>query len=244
MCRWRRVIAAGSVAAAFCVVASCVSAAPVEGSDSARSIFFSGTDLWRDGSFAYGGLLWSPGGLDREGFTFKALLTAGVYRYNSGALGGAQVTGVASAGRFFPGWRFKGRNLELKVFAGLDIESHRLSPDDPSSGLRGHDIGLTVAFDLWYEPAPNTMLALYGSLSSIAATYSARAAFGWRVSELFYIGPEAQIFGCVGYDQLRAGLHLTALRIGETEWSIAAGWTQDSDHRYGRYGRLGVLIRR
>ncbi|HET7849228.1 MAG TPA: cellulose biosynthesis protein BcsS [Pseudolabrys sp.] len=244
MFRWRRVIAAAFVAAAFGVCLSCVSAAPVEGSDGARFIFFSGTDLWRDGAFAYGGLLWSPGGLDQEGFTFKGLLAGGEYRYNSGALGGAQITGIQTAARLLPGWRFKGRNVELKVFAGLDIENHRLLPDDPSSGLRGHDVGVSAVFDLWYEPVPNTMVAFYGSLSSIAASYSVRAAFGWRAFDLFYIGPETQIFGCNGYEQIRAGLHLTAARIGETEWSLAAGWAQDSDHRGGGYARIGVLIRR
>ncbi|HEX5507224.1 MAG TPA: cellulose biosynthesis protein BcsS, partial [Pseudolabrys sp.] len=239
-----RVIAAVSAAAAFFVCLSCVSAAPFEGSDGARFIFFSGTDLWRDGAFAYGGLLWSPDGLDQEGFTFKGLLAAGAYRYNSGAFGGAQVTGIETAGRFLPGWRFKSRNVEVKLFAGVDIENHRLLPDDPSSGLRGNDIGIATAIDLWYEPAPNTMVALHGSLSSIAASYSARTAFGWRAFDLFYIGPETQIFGCNGYDQIRAGVHLTALRIGETEWSLAAGWAQDSDHRHGGYGRFNVLIRR
>jgi hypothetical protein len=30
---------------------------------------FAGTDLWRDGAFVHGGLLWSPAGLDADGFT-------------------------------------------------------------------------------------------------------------------------------------------------------------------------------
>ena len=32
-------------------------------------IAFGGTDLWRDGAFLYGGLLWSPGGFGSDGFT-------------------------------------------------------------------------------------------------------------------------------------------------------------------------------
>src|SRR6185437_15049550 len=175
----RRVSAAASVAAAFVFVASCASAGPMEAADSARFIFFSGLDLWREGNFAHGGLLWSPGGLDQQGFTLKALISGGSYRYYSGALG-TTVNGTETTAQFLPGWRFKSGTLELKVFAGLDLEEHHLSPDDPSSGLRGHDVGVRSAFDLWYEPMPGMMVTADGSLSSIVGTYSARGAFGWR----------------------------------------------------------------
>jgi hypothetical protein len=32
-------------------------------------LLFGGTDLWRYGQFLYGGTLWSPGGLNSDGFT-------------------------------------------------------------------------------------------------------------------------------------------------------------------------------
>jgi hypothetical protein len=32
-------------------------------------LLFAGTDLWRDGAFGNGGLLWSPTGLEQGGFT-------------------------------------------------------------------------------------------------------------------------------------------------------------------------------
>ena len=34
-----------------------------------RYLLFSGYDLWRNGGFGHGGVVWSPGGLEREGFT-------------------------------------------------------------------------------------------------------------------------------------------------------------------------------
>jgi hypothetical protein len=49
-------------------------------------LFFGGVDLWRYGDFLYGGGLWSPGGLDRDGFTLKLLLNSGRYRYFAGDL--------------------------------------------------------------------------------------------------------------------------------------------------------------
>jgi hypothetical protein len=48
-----------------------------------RYLLFAGFDLWRNGGFAHGGLLWSPGGIEREGLTFKLLLAGGLYRYHA-----------------------------------------------------------------------------------------------------------------------------------------------------------------
>ena len=242
---WRRVSAARIVAAAFLVCCLCVPGGfACAGDDGARFLLFSGADIWSNGDFAYGGLLWSPGGLDREGFTLKAIMSGGMYRYNSGALGDVEVTGRELIAQVLPGWRFKGDRLELKVFAGLDLENHRLVPDDPASRLRGGDVGARAAIDLWYQPTPDTMLAADGSVSTIATNYSARIAYGWRLFDLFYLGPEAQAFACEGYEQVRFGVHLTSFKTDEVEWSGAIGWSSDSDHRASAYVRLGVLTRR
>ena len=60
----------------------------------------------------------------------------------------------------------------------------------------------------------------------------------------FYLGPEAQTFACVGYSQMRFGVHLTGFKTAIAEWSAAAGWSNDSDHRASLYVRFGVLTRR
>ncbi|MGH6726891.1 MAG: cellulose biosynthesis protein BcsS [Pseudolabrys sp.] len=205
---------------------------------------FSGTDLWRDGRFVYGGALWSPGGLDHEGFTAKLIASGGLYRYRSGALGDAQVTGTEEELQVLPGWRFKRDRLEFKVFAGLDIKDDATSPYDPFNHLHGIHLGARASADLWFEPTPSTMIAADASMSSIITSYSARAAFGWRLHDWFYLGPEAQTFACIGFTQARLGIHLTGLKTGRWEWSAAAGWSTDSDHRSGTYLRLGVLTRR
>jgi hypothetical protein len=207
----------------------------------ARLLFFSGVDLWRHGSFLFGGMTWSPGGLNREGFTLKALLSGGRYDYISGALG--KVKGRELVAQFLPGWRFKFGKTELKLFAGIDLQNHDLDPDDPQSGLRGGDTGLRAAFELWSEPTPDTMVAAGGSVTTIEHNYSIRAAVGWRVAGLFYAGPEVQQFACDGYRQRRIGVHLTAFKVRDLEWSAAAGFTRDSDDRDGGYVRLGISRR-
>jgi hypothetical protein len=245
MSRGGRVSAAMVVAAAFSVCCVGVSTGPVRaGDDGAQFLLFSGADLWRDGRFMHGGLLWSPGGLDREGFTLQLMASGGLYRYRSGALNNDWVIGTEEEAQLLPGWRFKRDRLELKVFAGLDVKNDVTSPYDPSNRLHGTSVGIRSAVNLWFEPTPSTMLAADGSLSSIATGYSARAAYGWKLHDWFYLGPEAQSFACVGYSQLRFGIHLTGLKTELWEWSAAAGWSGDSDHRSSPYLRLGLLTRR
>lgn len=241
----------GRVGAAIAFAAACfgvclsISTGPSwAGGDGAQLLLFSGGDLWSNGAFTNGGLLWSPGGLDREGFTLKTVLSGGVYRYHSGALSDAQVVGSEYAAQVLPGWRFKRDGFEAKVFLGVDLQNNRLSPDDPSSRLRGTNFGARTAVDLWYEPTPASMIAADASISSIATSYSARLAYGWRMFERFYFGPEAQAYACDGYRQMRVGAHVTAFKTETLEWSLAAGLSEDSDRRTSPYLRLGVLTRR
>lgn len=240
-----RVSAAVTAAAGLLVCCIGVSAGPARaGDDGAKVLLFSGADIWRDGAFTHSGLLWSLNRLDREGFTLKTMISGGRYRYQSGALTGTGVTGAEENLQLLPGWQFKGDRFEAKIFAGLDVIHGATWPDDPDNRLRGTHVGLRISADVWYEPTDTTMFAADASLTSIATNYSARIAYGWRLNDWFYLGPEAQTFACDGYHQLRFGAHLTALKTGRWEWSAAAGWTDDSNRRSGPYLRFGILTRR
>ena len=207
-------------------------------------LFFAGTDVWRHGFSLHGGVVWSAKGVDGDGFVFKLLAAGGAYRFQSGALGNAEVMGHYVMGFALPGWRFKQDRLIVTVFAGVDVENHRLRPDDPSSKLRGTLAGARGAIEIWYEPNASTMLEANASLSSVGPSYSARAAYGWRLFEKFYLGPEVQGFAFDdNYRQFRAGVHLTALKTEKFEYSGALGWARDSDDRNGFYARLGVIAR-
>jgi hypothetical protein len=234
-----------SVAAAFLICCVCVSTGPTRaGEDGAKFLLFSGADLWRDGGFMHGGLLWSPSSLDHEGFTVKLLASGGLYRYRSGASDDIWVIGTEEELQALAGWRFKRDRLEVGVFAGLDIKDDATRPYDPANRLHGLTVGGRAAVNLWFEPTPSTMIAADASVSSIINSYSARAAFGWRLRDWFYLGPEAQAFACIGFTQARLGIHLTGLKSGQFEWSAAAGWSGDGDHRSSPYLRIGMLTRR
>lgn len=240
-----RIGAAAVAAAGILVCCIDVYAGPARADDhGARLLLFSGADLWRDGLFAHSGLLWSPRGLDREGFTFKAMVSGGRYRYVSGSLNNATIVGTDDSVQALPGWRFKRDGFELKTFAGLEAKHGTTWPGDPFNRLQGSHVGLRISAEAWYEPAPVTMLTADASFTTIATDYTARIAYGWRLNDWFYLGPEAQALACDGYRQFRIGLQLTALKTGRWEWSAAAGMTNDSDRRTGPYLRLGVLTRR
>jgi hypothetical protein len=213
--------------------------------DQARFLLFSTSDLWRHGGFTHAGVLWAPSGLDREGPVLKLMFGGGVYHYISGALGNAEVRGRQLGGAVLPGWRFVRNGLFVTVFAGLDFQNHRLSPDDPTAGLRGSYVGLRTGFELWYEPTASTMVAADASISTVGPSYSARIAAGWRIFDRFYLGPELGAFAADdNYRQVRAGIHVTGLRTAQFEWSAGLGWAGDSDRRSSAYGKLGLITRR
>lgn len=207
-------------------------------------LLFSGVDLWREGGFLHGGILWSPQGLSDEGLALKLVFGAGAYRYRSGALDDAEVMGRVFSASLMPGWRFKRGGLIVTLFAGLDAQEHDLSPADPSSSLEGSLVGVRSGFDLWYEPTAAMMVSADASYSTIGGGYGGRLAMGWRILNRIYLGPEAAVFNCDDYRQYRVGLHFTGFRTERFELSAGLGYVEDSDDRDGAYVRLGLLARR
>jgi hypothetical protein len=207
-----------------------------------KFLFFGGADVWRYGDFLYGGLLWSPGGVDADGFTLKTVLSGGGYSYISGALN-ADINGTTMSAATLPGWKFSHDGLYVSVFAGPVVQDYRLTPYDPGSHLHGLYVGGEFATDLWLQPTPATMAELNGTVASIGPTGSLRAAFGVRVFDRMFVGPESKEIWCGNFEQVQLGAHVTALRINAFEWSAGSGWSITSDHRTGPYLRVGFNAR-
>lgn len=207
---------------------------------SEQFLYFAGADLWRHGGSAYGGLYWAPDGLNSNGFTFKLLLAEGAYRYRSGA---RDIRGVNLLAAALPGWRFTLGSAEIRAFAGLDLQYHRLRPDDAKNRLRGANAGLRVGAEVWWEPLRLLMLSSSLSASTIGSSFGVRGAAGWRVSDLFWTGPEIEASGDDIYRQYRAGIHVTALKFAEFEWSASGGYVADNSRRSGAYGRFSFVRR-
>jgi len=223
----------------FCIA---LDRAEAGGPNDPAFLFFAGTDLWRYGAFFHGGLLWSPAGLDADGFTLKTLLSGGDYTYTSGALN-ADVNATMLSAAALPGWRFRRDNLFVSLFAGPIVQDYRLLPNDPGSHLRGLYVGAQFAADVWYQPSPSTMAALDGTIASIGPTGSLRTAFGFRLLDRVFVGPENREIWCGDFQQVQLGAHMTGLRTDALEWSAGSGWSMTSDRRAGPYLRLGVNAR-
>ena len=215
------------------------------GGEDTHFLYFAGADLWRNGGFLHGGVLWSPEGLEHDGFALKAMFGGGIYHYISGALGNADVMGRQLSAAILPGWRFIRDKLTVTVFAGLDFQNHRLTPDDPSAGLRGSYAGLRTGFDLWFEPTGHDhgrgrRLRLDGRPELQRPPRLRVAAV--RPSLCRTRGPGLSADG--NYRQFRAGAHVTGFQTETWEWSGGAGFVDDSDRHNGIYGKIGVLTRR
>ena len=236
----RSVVAAFVAAAA--VLAWAAGQAEAGGLDDRSFLLFTGTDIWRYGDFLYGGLLWSPKGLDHDGFTFKMLLDGGAYNYVSGALQ-QTVNGTKLSAAALPGWRFTRGALNVTVFAGPVVQDYRLTPNDPGSRLHGLYVGGETALDIWYQPTANTMAAFNGAVSSIGPTGFAREAVSVRVFGRAFVGPEIEQIWCADFEEIELGAHLTGLRFNSVEWSMASGFALTSDQRSGPYLRLGLNAR-
>jgi hypothetical protein len=221
--------------AVLCPLLGHAQAAPTE----PAFLLFGGTDLWRYGQFLYGGALWSPAGIDTDGFTLKLLLNGGRYTYKSGDLN-ADIDGAMLSGSAMPGWRFNRDGFTVGLFAGPVVQDYRLTPYDPGSRLHRLYTGGQFTSEIWYQPAANVMASLNGSIASIGPTGSVRAALGWRVFGAMFVGPESAALWCGDFQQWEFGAHITALRWNALEWTAAGGWAMDSDKRSGPYLRLGL----
>jgi hypothetical protein len=205
-----------------------------------RVLLYAGFDIWRFGRTAYGGFYWAPDGLSNDGFITRLFVSRGVERYDAGSKRFNTTIVRASP---LAGWRFSRGTLELKVFAGPELENRVLTPDIPTATYRGTHIGARIATELWWEPMPDMMLTSAFSASTNATSHSARAAAGWRMFDRFWAGPEISASRDAFSTQARIGMHLTGFRLDALEWSAAVGYVTDSFHRSGVYGRIGVLTR-
>ena len=239
-----RGVVATAVAVAWTAVCAVVGGAEAGSPAVPSFLFFSGTDIWRYGAFLYGGLLWSPAGLDADGFTFKMLVDGGRYNYVAGAGSFAEnIDGTKLSVAALPGWRLSRDGLIVTVFAGPVAQDYRLAPADPGSRLNGFYVGGEFSADIWYQPNPRTMAALNGAIASIGPTGYLRAAFGIRLLGAAFVGPEIEQLWCADFQEIEFGGHVTGLRVDALQWSMGGGFALTSDQRSGPYVRLGVNAR-
>jgi hypothetical protein len=206
-----------------------------------RFLLYGGFDIWHYGYGGYVGAQWAPRGLNNDGFVLSVFASDGVHRFDTASI---RYRTTIFRAAIMPGWRFKRGNLEVKVFAGPDFERDDYSPVSVAARPHFSQFGARIAADLWWEPNRQMMVAASASATSIARGYSARAATGYRVFDVGWIGPEIAVSADRFSEQYRIGAHLTGVKMAGFEWSLATGYVHDSFDRDGIYGRINLLTRR
>jgi hypothetical protein len=204
-----------------------------------RLIYFAGVDIWRYGLGGYAGFQWAPRGIHKDGFILRASMSDNIESYTTRT--NRYVTEIAR-GSLMAGLKFSHNRAEIQFLAGYEGQADILLVNGRMAKPRAR-FGTRFTTDVWWEPTASLMLQ--GSLSgtTIDNAISMRAAAGWRLFDRFWVGPEASRSSDYFSTQTRFGAHLTGLRTGDYEWSIAGGHIEDSFNRDGIYARIGLLLR-
>jgi hypothetical protein len=204
-----------------------------------RLIYFTGFDIWRYGLGGYTGFQWAPMGIYKDGFILRASISNNIERYTTRTH--RYVTDIARSS-LMAGLKFSRHHAEIQFLVGFEGQADFLQVDGDLAARRAR-LGTRFTTDVWWEPTEVLMLQASLSGTTIDNAISGRAAAGWRLDDRFWIGPEASRSSDYFSTQTRFGVHLTGLRAGNYEWSIAAGHIADSFDRDGVYARVSVVLR-
>ncbi|SFU68315.1 Cellulose biosynthesis protein BcsS [Methylobacterium sp. 174MFSha1.1] len=162
---------------------------------------------------------------------------AGTYSYPGQAVA-SRVTGYQQEGSAMAGYEWVWRDAALAGFIGFNVRSNQLSVVDPGNPVVGTGIGLRVAANFYANPTDRTMVSAYGSYSTKFNAYYSRLRVGYMVADGVYIGPEALFLGDDFFRQYRIGAHLSGVKFGPVQMSLAAGYVQDRVQGSGYYSSI------
>ncbi|NGM34380.1 cellulose biosynthesis protein BcsS [Methylobacterium sp. DB0501] len=162
---------------------------------------------------------------------------AGTYSYPGQAVA-SRVTGYQEEGSVMAGYEWVWRDAALAGFIGFNARSNQLSIPDPGNPVVGTGLGLRVAANFYANPTDRTMVSAYGSYSTKFNAYYSRLRVGYMVADGVYIGPEALFLGDDFFRQYRIGAHLSGVKFGPVQMSLAAGYVQDRVQGSGYYSSI------
>ncbi|WP_211909365.1 cellulose biosynthesis protein BcsS [Tardiphaga alba] len=204
-----------------------------------KTIYFAGVEASQWSVGVFGGGQWMPNGINRNGFILRMFMSESIERYTNGRFVYDTQIGRAS---ILPGYQFRIGRMDAQFLLGPDAEVDFFFHNGRANRWRTR-FGMRGLADIWWEPTPYLMLQSTLSATTIDNGYTARIAPGWRVSDWFWIGPEATFSSDFFSEQTRFGAHITGLRMYDYEWSLAAGRVTDNFGREGFYGRFGIMLR-
>ena len=211
-----------AAAAAACAMLGWGVSANAEAADPAvtRGVAFTGYDYLRGSNYEFAGAVVAlNGNLGRDGYVLHASGAFLDYDLNPGLGRGWQ-------GDMMLGYIFSRSNFSGGIYAGVDYQDYKLSPDDPTVAVRGAEWGFKVSTNLQTSPNLPYYLSLNAAYTGSFNGYWARARAGINRQGLT-LGPEAIAMGNDGFDAHRLGgfLSFTLDKIMQKpiEVTLAAG---------------------
>jgi hypothetical protein len=205
-----------------------------------RSTHFLGVDAAFDGVHLSAGFDLSPWrGADGRGLTLRATAGSGLSRFRIDPALPDRVSEVVTSARLLAGWREQGSWGSATLFAGLAMETRRLSPALPDRHL-GTRLGPAVVLDAWLTPADRVAVQVHATYATPFDAASLRIAPGYRLDPGVHVGPEATLSAHHGTLRTRLGLHITGLTIGPVGLRLSGGYARDRGGGGGIYGGLSL----
>lgn len=214
--------------------------------DPRRLVLFSSMEAGPATTFGSAGFKLGLGGpLDDSGFRVLAKAGTGHEPRQSRlqASGDRSASGVVSPeAMVVAGYEWKLGATYLGLYGGAEVDA-RLSTRSLAVD-RAARLGARVQIDIWSNPTPGTLIHASGNLGGAAMHVWSRLAFGWRIHDLAFVGPEAEIYREKDYRKDRIGLHMTGIKVFGTELRLSGGWQRSGRREQGAYATLGLLWKR
>jgi hypothetical protein len=172
---------------------------------------YAGAEAFRHAWSLYSGATFAPfGSILADGLRLRAVGGYGAYSYSGRrAVGpGAQVIdfdGEASFGELLVGYHKRMGRLSLKLYGGVTLSQHQLTPDDPETVIRGAGLGGKAVLESWLDIDERVWTSLDLSWASLYDGYSVRGRLGWRLTPALSAGLEAGAGGNVEGNIARLG---------------------------------------
>jgi cellulose biosynthesis protein BcsS len=235
---WRRGL--GSVVGAALAVGASVTgpaafaaeAGGVDGQSKPHTEYSTGAEAFRHAWSLYSGVILAPFGSVREdGLRLRAAGGYGAYSYSGPRAFGptsriVDFKGTATFADLLLGYHKQVGPVTIKIFGGLTMAEHRITPDDPETTLRGPGYGAKAVLESWWTMSDQAWASLDLSWASLYDSYSARARLGWRFTPALSAGLEAGASGNVEGDVARVGVFVRYEWAGG-ELAVSGGVAND-----------------
>jgi hypothetical protein len=208
------------------------------------------------GSFDQGRYAFVTAGYKRT--LFDTLNTDGVFVEGNGGVGNAgninatlsrriQLTTVSRTidptfkGHLSTGYQWMTGNGTISVLAGVEARHGRAR-----LAQKEHlDAGLRLQGNVWIHPTATTLFTSTAIVSTLGSGVWARAAWGFKMFDRVYVGPETSYsyekFAFKGNAKARIGVHSTGFEWGTLRITLSGGYQREIDaKRHAGYVSLGV----